>query len=226
MTSGAAIQKKKTRAHPSVSLQAENKKMLLCWPTWMVGAHSVACAALRGFGLELQVREAQWRWVARTCWRLAVVSAMDSTLSCRVSKRKSLLRIAVAVCGIAASYWHNVVGPAPKVERLRETGTILVTGATAGIGRATAVALVRQGCVVVVPARDAAKAEATARAITKEARSARGLAFAVPGADLELSSQESARNYAAALRRELKRSNRPPLSTIVLNAGTPNPLLL
>ena len=43
--------------------------------------------------------------------------------------------------------------------------TILVTGSTDGIGRATALALAGQGCAVIVHGRNAARASAAARAI-------------------------------------------------------------
>ena len=41
--------------------------------------------------------------------------------------------------------------------------TIVITGATAGIGKATAISLVQRGADVVMPARDRARGEAARR---------------------------------------------------------------
>jgi NAD(P)-dependent dehydrogenase (short-subunit alcohol dehydrogenase family) len=53
--------------------------------------------------------------------------------------------------------------------------TVLVTGGTGGIGRATALGLARMGANVAITGRDAARAEHTAR----EIRSANGVQFDV-----------------------------------------------
>lgn len=76
---------------------------------------------------------------------------------------------------------------APRFERLSEaqaprplSGRIaMVTGATRGIGRATAVLLASQGADVLVHGRDRARGEAVVRAITRFGRHGRFL-----GADL------------------------------------------
>ena len=175
------------------------------WALVVVSVYSLALLGLRGFGRELEGK--RWRWVARTCGTLVMVWALEGVLP-----------TVALVGGIAVTYVENVLGPAPKTERAPFLGTVLVTGATSGIGRATAVQLVKAGCVVVVPGRDATKAKKVADDINVETTGT-GLALAVPDADLELSSQESVRRYAAALQGHLKAIQAKPLSTLVLNAG-------
>lgn len=183
---------------------------MLATPAVLV--HASLCAAVRAFGLELQVRRLQWEWVLRTCRRLVVVGALELC-----AKRRSWSSLVLAIAGMAATYVDNVLGPAPTSVDVVPGGAILVTGATAGIGRATAASLVERGAVVVVPARDAHKAHALAEALNQRAKK-NGYAFAVPEASLELSSQKSVARYAAALVKEL-RHRKLALTTLVLNAG-------
>jgi NAD(P)-dependent dehydrogenase (short-subunit alcohol dehydrogenase family) len=84
-----------------------------------------------------------------------------------------------------------------------ERRTILVTGATDGIGKATAIALSEQGARVVILARSEAKGRAAA--------------LAIPGADFivaELSSQQEVRRAAAEYKSRYDR-----LDVLVNNAG-------
>jgi NAD(P)-dependent dehydrogenase (short-subunit alcohol dehydrogenase family) len=95
-----------------------------------------------------------------------------------------------------------------------ERRTILVTGATDGIGKATAIALAQQGAKVVILARN----EAKGRAATAEIRAAAGLAPSAPAeADFiaaDLSSQGEVRRAAAEYKSRFGR-----LDVLVNNAG-------
>ncbi|MGU3540900.1 SDR family NAD(P)-dependent oxidoreductase [Methylobacterium sp. A54F] len=87
--------------------------------------------------------------------------------------------------------------------------TALVTGATSGIGRETALGLARAGLALAIVGRDAGKTEATARDIRA----------AVPGAVVathvaDLSAQDEIRRLAAAVR-----AAHPRLDVLVNNAG-------
>lgn len=90
------------------------------------------------------------------------------------------------------------------------TGKVsLVTGATSGIGKATAEGLARLGATVVLVARDKAKGEATkAEIIAKTGNTAVDLLLA------DLSSQDSIRKLAAAFKARYKR-----LDILINNAG-------
>lgn len=85
----------------------------------------------------------------------------------------------------------------------------IVTGATSGIGRATAIDLARRGARVGIVARDPSKAEETARAI-REAGGGRD----VPVFMADLSSQEQVRRAADAILAEF-----PRIHVLVNNAG-------
>jgi NAD(P)-dependent dehydrogenase (short-subunit alcohol dehydrogenase family) len=84
--------------------------------------------------------------------------------------------------------------------------TILVTGATDGLGRATALELVRRGATVLVHGRDAAKVDAVASETGDDA-GGRGYVS-------DLSSLEEVRRLAAAVERDHER-----LDVLVNNAG-------
>jgi NAD(P)-dependent dehydrogenase (short-subunit alcohol dehydrogenase family) len=83
----------------------------------------------------------------------------------------------------------------------------LVTGGGRGIGRATALALAREGCAVAVGARTRPEVDATARDI--EAAGTRALAV-----ELDVSVPESVDQAIAAVTRELG-----PVDVLVNNAG-------
>lgn len=92
--------------------------------------------------------------------------------------------------------------------------TVLVTGATAGIGLASAAALVQAGARVIGVGRDAARcqaAEATLRTANPQAQ----ISFLL--ADLSLQSQ--VRQLAQAVQAELAQRQTPALDGLVNNAG-------
>jgi NAD(P)-dependent dehydrogenase (short-subunit alcohol dehydrogenase family) len=86
---------------------------------------------------------------------------------------------------------------------------VLVTGATAGIGRATAAALARQGAHVLVHGRDQRKAERAVEALRRETGSG---ALEPVAADLER--LDAVRELAQALQ-----SRQPRLEVLLNNAG-------
>ncbi|MDW5596777.1 SDR family NAD(P)-dependent oxidoreductase [Conexibacter stalactiti] len=92
--------------------------------------------------------------------------------------------------------------------------TVVVTGATSGLGRAAAAQLVREpGVTVVVAARDAARGERAAAELTRAAAArASGRAIPLP---LDLASLDSVRAFPAAL----DGARLPPLHALVANAG-------
>ncbi len=83
----------------------------------------------------------------------------------------------------------------------------LVTGGSRGIGRATAIALAREGAAVAVAARSAEGLDATARQI----RGAGGKAIAVPA---DLTSRDDIQRMVAAASEQLG-----PIDILVNNAG-------
>ena len=91
--------------------------------------------------------------------------------------------------------------------------TVVITGATAGIGKATAVALARQGAHLVMPARDADRAEAARREILA----------ARPGARVDLLSADLASLASVrALAAELL-ATYPRIDVLINNAGLSQP---
>jgi NAD(P)-dependent dehydrogenase (short-subunit alcohol dehydrogenase family) len=85
----------------------------------------------------------------------------------------------------------------------------LITGATSGIGKATALGLAQRGATVVLVARNPAKGEAVRDEIRAQSGNTQ---VAVLAADL--SSQQAVRELAAAFRRQY-----PQLHVLVNNAG-------
>lgn len=164
---------------------------------------AVVCGYALGLGLfrfalgELRDRREQARWWLRAVCRFVATAMVEA----------AGLRVCACAAGCASTYFENVVGRAPAERAASTEGVVLVTGATSGIGRATAAELVRRGYDVIVPARDVAKAERLAAEIGARA-------LPVP---LELSDQASVRAYAEALREQ------GPLTTLVLNAGVMRP---
>jgi NAD(P)-dependent dehydrogenase (short-subunit alcohol dehydrogenase family) len=90
--------------------------------------------------------------------------------------------------------------------------TCIVTGATSGIGRSTALALARQGATLALVCRDAGRAEATVRAIRDETGSTAVSVFLA-----DLSSQAAIRSVADALLSHCAR-----IDLLVNNAGVVN----
>jgi NAD(P)-dependent dehydrogenase (short-subunit alcohol dehydrogenase family) len=86
---------------------------------------------------------------------------------------------------------------------------VLVTGATSGIGRATAAALARRGALVLIHGRDAAKAGRTVDALRRETGSS-----ALEPVAGDFSRLDEVRALAAALR-----ARQPGLDVLVNNAG-------
>lgn len=89
-------------------------------------------------------------------------------------------------------------------------GTIVITGATSGIGLESAVQLARQGHHLVLVGRDAAKTEATVQQVRE-----RGGSATVEAALGDFASQTSVRALAADLLTRL-----PRIDVLVNNAGT------
>ncbi len=95
--------------------------------------------------------------------------------------------------------------------------TVLVTGGTGGIGRATAVGLARMGARVGITGRDAGRTASAAAAIAGEAGSASGSASGGPSVDAfpaDMSSQAEVRRLAAAVLDAY-----PRLDVLVNNVG-------
>jgi len=88
----------------------------------------------------------------------------------------------------------------------------VVTGATSGIGRATALALGRMGATLALVARDAARADETAAAIRREPGAGEVAIFLA-----DLSSQQAIRRVAAELL-----ARYPAIHVLVNNAGMIN----
>ncbi len=91
--------------------------------------------------------------------------------------------------------------------------TIVITGATAGIGKATAVALARLGASLVIPTRDRARGETARREILAAKPDAR-----VDLLDADLASLASVRALAAELI-----ATYPRIDVLVNNAGGSRP---
>jgi retinol dehydrogenase 14 len=90
--------------------------------------------------------------------------------------------------------------------------TALITGGTAGIGRAAAIGIARKGFDVVVTGRDVARSQSAAEEIRREAG-----AGTVRGEACDLTSLQTVRRFADALC-----ASRRTLDVLVLNAGTFN----
>lgn len=93
--------------------------------------------------------------------------------------------------------------------------TMVVTGATAGIGRATLAALGARGAYVIGVGRSAARCQATKDALLEEMPAAR-IDFALA----DLSSQRQVRELAATIRRHVETSGGGKIDALVNNAGT------
>jgi NAD(P)-dependent dehydrogenase (short-subunit alcohol dehydrogenase family) len=88
--------------------------------------------------------------------------------------------------------------------------TVLITGATRGIGSATAEALARMGATVIVHGRDRRRVESACRVITHSAKHER-----VHGAIADLSSLDDVRRLAAEIA-----GRHESLDVLINNAGT------
>lgn len=100
----------------------------------------------------------------------------------------------------------------PRFESHPDRRTAVVTGASSGIGRATALALAERGHPVVLGARRVERCEETAEQI----RSVGGDALALP---LDLLDVDSVKAFAAAAESELG-----PVEVLVSNAGDVRPI--
>ncbi|KAJ1451643.1 hypothetical protein M885DRAFT_589452 [Pelagophyceae sp. CCMP2097] len=199
--------------------------MLSPWLALPVG-YSFAQGGFRWLGWELRSPEERRIWAKRTAKRLAAALLAGSLVGgVERPQLRRALGCALAIAACTDTYAHNVAGNEPDVSGAASVGSVLVTGATSGVGRAAAVALVRLGCDVIVTARSAEAAARTAAEITKEAGPAEGRALFVDGAGLELADQASVRLYARALSDRLGRGGWRPLSVLVLNAGVMLPAL-
>ena len=87
--------------------------------------------------------------------------------------------------------------------------TVLVTGATNGIGQAVAEGLAEQGANLVIVGRNRVKGAETAQRLTQETGNS-DIRYYVA----DLSVQKEVRNLAAALKRDLSR-----LDALINNAG-------
>jgi NAD(P)-dependent dehydrogenase (short-subunit alcohol dehydrogenase family) len=96
--------------------------------------------------------------------------------------------------------------------------TVLITGATAGIGRATALCLASLGPTVVCGCRSDEKGKALIDGLNAELPSP----ACVFARHLELSDLDSVRSFAAEVGSRLASGEWPPLHSLVLNAGVIN----
>ena len=92
---------------------------------------------------------------------------------------------------------------------------IVITGATAGIGRAAARALVAQGVSVIAVGRSAARCAHTKKDILAEFPEA-DISFIIA----DLSSQRAVRNLADQIRAQLQSAGKAHIDVLVNNAGT------
>jgi NAD(P)-dependent dehydrogenase (short-subunit alcohol dehydrogenase family) len=99
-----------------------------------------------------------------------------------------------------------------KADQVMNGRTCLITGATSGIGRATAIELARRGATLVLVARDRGRGEDTVREI-RERTDTRDVTLLLA----DLASQQSIRELA----REFLATNRP-LHVLLNNAGVVN----
>lgn len=100
----------------------------------------------------------------------------------------------------------------PWSNPMRADGTVcIVTGATAGIGRETAIGLAERGCHVVLACRDLKRANLVRTEICKRVANAN-----VAVHELDLASLKSVRKFAAEYR---ERYGTRRLDVLVLNAG-------
>ncbi len=99
-----------------------------------------------------------------------------------------------------------------KADQVMNGRTCLITGATSGIGRATAIELARRGATLVLVARDRGRGEDTVREIRERTDNCEVTLMLA-----DLSSQQSIRELA----REFLATNRP-LHVLLNNAGVVN----
>ena len=99
--------------------------------------------------------------------------------------------------------------PGPAAPGLLAGKTVLITGGTGGIGKATAIALAAQGARVGITGRDQARARTAAVDISQQSRNPMVDAFAA-----DLSSQTEVRRLAAAVLDAY-----PRLDVLVNNVG-------
>ena len=180
-------------------------------PLQIVAGYAASGLLFRLRTEELATAAERLRWLRWTAARLACCGA---ALALRDAPA---FRAVVLVVGVFATYAHNARGRSPTARRAAPGTVALVTGATAGIGLATAVALCRRGVDVVVPGRSPERAAAAAARINAAARGP-GRARALPGVGLELDDRASVRGYAAAAA-----AAAPDLALLVLNAGVMRP---
>jgi len=114
-----------------------------------------------------------------------------------------------AVAGVSGQPERIVDGPLPRLDGRR----VLVTGATSGIGRETALRLAALGAEVAVHGRDMARGAAVLAAVREAAGASRGRLYLA-----DLSTLDGVRRLAAIVRRDL-----PALDVLVANAGVYSP---
>lgn len=158
----------------------------------------------------------------------AVVMASDSDgsdSSSGSSRRGVLLGVPLAVSALAAARIATVdsvplswEGPIRSYENFvsLKGKTVLITGATAGIGYETAARLAEEGATLIIAGRSAEKLRDSAESIRERARAAGGRAEggAVETLEVDLASLASVRRMAASFKQSHKQ-----LDVLILNAG-------
>ena len=119
----------------------------------------------------------------------------------------------------AGSSTEEVLSAFSADERTLANRTVIMTGATAGIGKATASALAGTGCTLVCGCRNPEKGRALVLSIEEDLQQQQPSVF-VP--HLELSDLNSVRAFVADVGPRLAAGEWPPLYALVLNAGLIN----